>query len=410
MVHQLPAPKLNDKYASIAFTETKVREFLPSESKLQISGHARISGEQMTVDGDVYTLVYGNMHEHSNISYCWPAGTDGTLHDDYRFGMFSEGYDFAAITDHGYALNEVYYRKSIRLADFYNDPHHFVAMPAMEWTLTTGRNKDIGSVFASGHYNVIFASSDEARKLIRNSDEIYNVKTPETKNSTLLWELLHKKQIDCLTIPHHPADEVHPIDWSVHDEKYVPIVELFQCRGNAEYPGCPREINLKRHRPHKSPKGFVNYALKDKKYKMGFIASGDHNSIGVGVAALWVKELSRGGILEALRNRRCFATTGDKMIIDFRINDSITDIKVRAEKAPGLSMKIKGQRELDKVEILRNSEVIKDYKITKGSLVFNETFIDENYQDEKEVLYYYIRVTQQNKELGWSSPIWIELS
>ena len=83
---------------------------------------------------------------------------------------------------------------------------------------------------------------------------------------------------------------------------------------------------------------------------------------------------------------------------------------MRAEKAPGLSMKIKGQRELDKVEILRNSEVIKDYKITKGSLVFNETFIDENYQDEKEVLYYYIRVTQQNKELGWSSPIWIELS
>ena len=54
--------------------------------------------------------------------------------------------------------------------------------------------------------------------------------------------------------------------------------------------------------------------------------------------------------------------------------------------------------------------MIKDYKITKGSLVFNETFIDENYQDEKEVLYYYIRVTQQNKELGWSSPIWIELS
>ena len=140
---------------------------------------------------------------------------------------------------------------------------------------------------------------------------------------------------------------------------------------------------------------------------MGFIASGDHNSMGVGVAALWVKELSREGILEALRSRRCFATTGDKMIIDFRINGSIIDSTVKSESAPSISMKIKGQRELDKVEILRNSEVIKEYKFTNGSLTFNETFIDDNYQTEKEVLYYYIRVTQQNKEIGWSSPIWI---
>ena len=46
-------------------------------------------------------------------------------------------------------------------------------------------------------------------------------------------------------------------------------------------------------------------------------------------------------------------------------------------------MEIKGQRELNKVEILRNSEVIKEYKIKNGSLVFNETFVDENYQNEK---------------------------
>jgi len=408
-VQQISAPNVNEKYAQIKFRKTEVKEFLPDDETIsQLSGHPRIHGEQITAEGVVYTLVYGNLHEHSENSPCWPAGTDGTLHDDYRFGLFSENYDFVGITDHGYSMTEVYWRKNVRLAEFYNESHHFVAIPAMEWTLTTGRNKELGSVFGSGHYNVIFTTPYEARKFIRNSNEIYNVYTPETKNSELLWKLLHEKQIDCITIPQHPADEIHPVDWRVHDDKFVPVVEMFQCRGNAEYPGCPREINLERHRPNKSEKAYINYALKEKKYKMGFIASGDHNSMGVGVAALWVKELSRKGIFEALRNRRCFATTGDKMIIDFRVNGSISDIKKHIEEAPEISINVKGQRELDKVEILRNSAVIKEYKITESSLLFRETFKDENYMSEKEVLYYYVRVTQQNNEIGWSSPIWIE--
>ncbi len=409
-VQQLSTPKLSDKYASITFKETQVMEYLPEDKTIsQLSGHPKIAGEQITVDGEVYTLVYGNLHEHSEHSPCWPAGTDGTLHEDYRFGMFSEGYDFVSFTDHGYSTTEVYWRKNLRLADFYNEPNHFVALPGMEWTLRSDPNID-GIQFGAGHYNVIFNSIEEAQKFIRNKYEIFSVYCPETNNSTMLWKLLHKKNIDCVTIPHHPADETHPVDWDVHDEKYVPVVELFQCRGNAEYPGCPREINLQRHRTTKHKRAFVNYALKEKKHKMGFIASGDHNGMGVGVAALWVKELSREGILEALKSRRCFATTGDKMVIDFRINGSITDSTAKSEKAPSLTINVKGQRELDKVDILRNSEVIKEYKITNASLLFNKTFIDENCQTQKDVLYYYIRVTQQNKEIGWSSPIWIELS
>lgn len=409
-VQQMETPKAGENYTSLNFRESKVIEYLPDENSIsQYSGHFKVTSEKITSNGEEYSLVYGNLHEHSEISSCWPAGTDGTLHDDYRFGMFSEGYDFVGITDHGYSMNEVYWRKNIRLVEFYNDPPNFVAIPAMEWTLTTGRDKEIGSVFASGHYNIIFTSPEEADKFIRNKHEIFNVNTPETKNAKLLWELLHEKNIDCITIPHHPADESHPVDWSVYDPKYVPIVEIFQCRGNAEYPGCPREINVERHRPHKSPIGFVDYAFKEKKYKMGFIASGDHNSMGVGAASLWVKELTREGIIEAMRSRRCFATTGDKMIVDFRINGKLAGSTTKIREAPNLNFKVKGQHELEKVEILRNSKVIKEYNLSNGPTEFDDSYIDENYQEENEVLYYYVRGTQKNNEIVWSSPIWIDI-
>ncbi|MCD6354122.1 MAG: DUF3604 domain-containing protein [Prolixibacteraceae bacterium] len=408
MVQQIPVPELSAEYRPLDFKNTIVEEFhLNKDFVPQISGHPKIIGESITANDQEYMLVYGNLHEHSENSSCWPAGTDGTLHDDYRFGMHSEGYNFNGITDHGHTMNEVYWRKNIRLADFYNDPPYYVALPSMEWTKTSNRKLD-GIEHGAGHYNVIFSSSYEALKFIRNVDEIYNVNSPETSTSTLLWEFLHKKKIDCITIPHHPADEVHKMDWNVHDDKYVPVVEMFQCRGNAEYPGCPRERNLPRHHPTKYKRAFVNYALNEKKYKMGFIASGDHNSMGVGVAALWVKELSRHGILEALRSRRCFATTGDKMIIDFRINGAVNGSVVTTDKIPVLQIKVKGQRELSKIEILRNSAVIKEYLLLDDSIHFNEIFNDENYKEGNGALYYYVRATQKNDAIGWSSPVWVK--
>ena len=153
---------------------------------------------------------------------------------------------------------------------------------------------------------------------------------------------------------------------------------------------------------------YIDYALKTKKYKMGFIASGDHNSMGIGVAALWVKEVSRAGILEALQNRRTFGTTGDKMFIDIKLNGATVGTTSKSNKVPSIEMEVLGQYPLEKVEILRNSKVIRTFKVAANTLKFEQTYSDINYKDEDEVLYYYVRATQTNKALAWSSPIWVE--
>jgi hypothetical protein len=142
---------------------------------------------------------------------------------------------------------------------------------------------------------------------------------------------------------------------------------------------------------------------------MGFIASGDHNNMGIGVAALWVKEISREGILEALRNRRTFATTGDKMYIDLMINGAPMGSVSRSAKIPQLAIEVHGQYPLEKVEILRNSRVIHEFHMDGEGLEFRQTYSDQHYTDETNVLYYYIRATQKNKAIAWSSPVWLEI-
>ena len=403
-------PELTEEYKSMAFVQTTIKEFTPDVNTIgTLSGHPKIERRMKTIDGEKYTLIYGNLHEHSNSSNCWPAGTDGSLHDDYRFGMFSEGYDFFGMTDHASSTSEIHWRKNLRIADFYNESEKFVAISAVEWTLQS--NPELDDIqHGAGHYNIIFASTEDAYKYIRNKHEIYCPRTPEAQIAPMLWKMLREKEIQCVTIPHHTADKIHPLDWNVTDPKYVSSVEIFQCRGNNEYRGCPREFNLSRHLTTKYDRAFIDYALKEKKYKLGFIASGDHNNMGVGLAALWVKEVSREGILEALQNRRTFATTGDKMFIDLKVNDATMGTTSKSNKIPEIAISVLGQYSLEKVEILRNSKVIQTFIMDADTLDFQQTYIDLSYKDENGYLYYYVRATQKNKALAWSSPIWVEMT
>lgn len=130
--------------------------------------------------------------------------------------------------------------------------------------------------------------------------------------------------------------------------------------------------------------------------------------MGIGVAALWVKEVSRAGIIEALQNRRTFATTGDKMFIDFKVNEAIMGTTSKVKEVPELEIEVLGQYPLEKVEILRNSKVIHVFHVKDNTLKFEQNFFDLNYKDEDEVLYYYVRAARKNKALVWSSPIWVE--
>jgi len=407
-LERFSAPSLTAAPAPLNLVGTIVTEHHPVENfRPLISGRRRPVRPTITYHGETYTLLRGNLHEHTENSNCWPAGTDGTLHDDFRYGLYSEGYDFAGITDHGYSLTEIYWRKSLRMAEFYNDPAYFVALPSIEWTLSNHGKPEIGR--GVGHRNIFFADVSEARKFVRNKDEVYSETNPEARDAEKLWALIRKANIDCVSIPHHPADETHPCCWETRDEKIEPVVEMFQCRGNAEYRGAPRMINVSRHRPlATSDKGFIDYALRDKKYRLGFVASGDHNSMGVGLACVWVKEVSRRGILEALRARRCFATTGDQIVVDFRVNEAWGGETVATGSAMKMTYKVDAMDDITRVEILRNSRVVHVYEPTSARCSAAGEWTDANPNHDEGVLYYYARVTQKNNHLAWSSPIWVQ--
>jgi len=96
------------------------------------------------------------------------------------------------------------------------------------------------------------------------------------------------------------------------------------------------------------------------------------------------------------------------MFIDFIVNEAAIGTTSKANKVPEIEIYVLGQYPLEKVEILRNSKVIHIFHMDDNTLEYKQSYSDFNYKDEEEVLYYYVRATQKNKALAWSSPIWVE--
>ncbi len=100
-----------------------------------------------------------------------------------------------------------------------------------------------------------------------------------------------------------------------------------------------------------------------------------------------------------------------KILVDFKVNNALMGETIPRDQSPTISIFAKGAHPLEKIELLRNSRVLKTFEVPAGDDEFSVQLTDkEAFTKEKDVLYYYVRVTQKNAQLAWSSPVWFELN
>ena len=136
---------------------------------------------------------------------------------------------------------------------------------------------------------------------------------------------------------------------------------------------------------------------------IGAIASPDHAG-GYGKACVYAPDLSREAILDALRARRCYASTAAKIFLDVRVNGHFMGEKLETPAGAKVTIEVKADcpADIDRVEICRNNEFI--HCKAGGGKVSQFVFADEHPLAGRS--YYYVRVTQKDGEIAWSSPVW----
>lgn len=170
----------------------------------------------------------------------------------------------------------------------------------------------------------------------------------------------------------------------------------------------------------------VYFKYLDAGHKFAFTGSGDshHRNPGLSGAltGIWADRLDRAAFLDAIRARRCYATAGQKILIEFTINDRMMGSSLVLREDPVLKWRVEG--EAGREYVLR---VHRD-----GRLMYDERFVGRTRGERKEFQlrrfrpgkhYYHLEVMSPNPipqypanvahamgAKGWSTPIWVETS
>jgi hypothetical protein len=122
-----------------------------------------------------------------------------------------------------------------------------------------------------------------------------------------------------------------------------------------------------------------------------------------GFTGIYAEELSREAVFDAIRQRRCFATTGQRIVVDFKADGHWMGEEYKSSGAPHLWVKVIGTAPLASVTVVKNNQ---DY-ISRPGTGQEMEFEFEKTERPRDTDFYYVRVIQQDEEMAWSSPIWI---
>ena len=205
------------------------KDFEPAKIRKQFAEDRR--GWVVNHQGESYRLLFGDLHEHSDISVC-DRTNDESPEQSYQMMRDLVRFDFGGLTDHGKSFNEYLWQHLGKVNRANTDPGRFVAFQAQEWTSNydiKGKQHPYGYY---GHRNLFFANPNPKRW--------YNA--GEDTTPAQLWQQLRDAGQDFVSIPHQLADTGNvPIDWNFNDQEAEPVAEIFQYRGSYECRGCPRQ-------------------------------------------------------------------------------------------------------------------------------------------------------------------------
>ncbi len=333
---------------------------------------------------DGYELLWSDLHQHSRFS----DGT-GEPADLFAYARDVENLDVFALTDHDHhglrPLDEERWATLRMTADSFYAPSRFVTFPAYEWTN-----------WVYGHRNVYFLDSSEPIRSM--ADSAFN--SPEE-----LWADLPSGR--AMTVAHHTGGGPVPTDWSVPiDTSMEWIVEIASVHGSSECRNCPNEI----YSPVEG--GAVRDALL-RGYRLGFLAAGDGHighpgetySVCGGLGGIYARERSRDSVWEALRARRTYGTSGERIVLQFKLFDHWMGEAVPARTLPDtllFTVEAEGTAPIDMAELIGAEGAVDTLFGSDRGLAGHFARI----RPDRET-WYYVRLQQMDGGLAWSSPIWI---
>lgn len=332
------------------------------------------------------TVYFGDLHAHSTLSAPDPLVGAATPADFFIVARDLVGLDFVVLTDHDIFLTDNEWEIVKTTAASFDMPGTFLALSGIEWT--QAQTYHLNAYFRADDTTICPGPSYSCRtmaefyayyaSLVREGAAAAHVNHPAGKLTKAgAWNGLE------LPVPWHHVDDTVTTNVEVWNSHFDDNERLF---------------------------GGTLWALRAG-FRLGMVGvSDDHKTdaetplIGTGLTACDLAWLDRDGLLEALRERRCYATNGERILLELTIDGAPMGEERDAALGSTVTARVDvtGTATPVQVELLRNGDVVRARTCDTAtcSLVAEADVTDPN-------SFFYARVTQPNDKRAWSSPIWI---
>ncbi len=344
--------------------------------------------------GGMERIYWGEIHGHTEMSD--GCGEYGEL---YRHARYEGCLDFAAAADHACYFSDNEWQWMQDIINSWNEGGEFVTLVGYEWA---GRQV---------HRN-IYTSRDRL--------DLFRGMYEATSNLDVVWKHFHGDE-EVVGGPHAPM--AHGVSWEYHDADVERFVEIYSMWGASD----DRESALKpvvaAQNNHQTAAELIATGAK-----LGFTGGGDCHEGHVGfscedvdgqgtrphtfakplvyrcgMTAAVMGGLDRRSLIKALRNRKTYATTGARILLDFSVGGvamgdvgKVKEVECRAT--------VHGVEIIEKIEVIKDGESV--WEVEVNSLDGEITWTDGDAGDGEH--FYYLRVVQSDGEMAWSSPVWVE--
>lgn len=297
-------------------------------------------------------LFWGDVHSGQTEIGCGA----GSLAEHYAFGRDCAGLQFTThqANDHYVTLEE--WNHTRKVTDEFYLPGRYVPFLGCEWSALT---KD------GGDRNVFYLE-DEPR--LRRSDRFFVESEPDPEPDVRTGPEFVEAFSDLNVLVNiHVGGRMTNLEW--HAPKIEKLCEIHSTHGTSEW--------------------FVHDVLS-RGYRVGITAGTDGvmgrpgachpgrrliRNLRNGLTAVYANVLTRESLWEAFQARRCYATSGERIRLWFEVNGAPMGSEIQCDEHPIVAFGVEGTTAIERVELLRCSEVIHSWKVSEPARTDDGTLL-----------------------------------
>ncbi len=347
--------------------------------------------EVLDDDNDRGNVYWGELHGHTEMS-----DGIGEYEAMFRHARDEGCQDFAAAADHACYFTDNEWEWMQDIANACNERGEFIALLGYEWAGRQGHR----CIYARGRRLQLFRGMYEPESSL---DAVYRH--------------FHGDE-GVVAGPHHTGANGR---MEHHDPSIERFIEVYSMWGASDHLGAPKAPLF----PGDPP--LPAHAWLNAGARLGFTGGGDCHEgksgwtpddpdgqgtalhgfarqlrYRSGLTAAVMPELRRRELVEALRDRRTYATTGARILLDFEVSGVAMGQKGKSDEAE-VEATVHAVTELARLEVIRNGEVV--HAVGVDGLDAELEWDDPEPVGER--AWYYLHVIQRDGEEAWSSPVWL---